>query len=585
MTKQPSGKLGMSVEQLDITQDMQTQPGWQTKPNTASNTPASWNIKAEQRTRPAYTARSNRLPSRTMNSSSRGTSKILVQNLQTRMLLLTLFISAGVLYVLGIALAGSGVYQAHRGELAQTKAVHASFQHYLAHGVKRLTPPPSNAEEVLQWYMQTQPPIENVNLLGFVDGKLVAQQGVAKKDVDTDQELLSEILTHTSDSRASHFSVKTQKTRYIIGVIPFKVDGKDQGILVSASDFNADLRPTINTLKLYIGISLLVAAILALINSRVSGSLLAPLRQMKTMMASISNQDDLSKRLPIHGDDDLAEVAKQANAMIARLQSAFEKERELFNDVGHELRTPLTIVRGHLELLNPNDPQETIHTRDLALGELNRMHRLTEDLVTVAKSDRADFIRPKRVEVADMIMDAFEHASQLGNYNWRIDEVPMSQTTADPQRLQQAILQLCQNATKFAPLESTIAIGAGVDRDPQLIDATGTVIPTQVQVAPRRTTNYQPELPSDTTHHLTIWVRDNGRGVEPKNQQRIFERFARVDHSLSGSGLGLSIVNAIAQAHRGRLQLRSQPGKGSVFSLVLPLSDSDYLEEIKGEIE
>ena len=80
--------------------------------------------------------------------------------------------------------------------------------------------------------------------------------------------------------------------------------------------------------------------------------------------------------------------------MLDRLENAFGSQRELLDDVGHELRTPLTIVRGHLELLDPDDPDDVVATQALALDELDRMHRLVDDLVTLATADRPDFVRP-----------------------------------------------------------------------------------------------------------------------------------------------------------------------------------------------
>ena len=299
-------------------------------------------------------------------------------------------------------------------------------------------------------------------------------------------------------------------------------------------------------------------------------------------MASITSEQDLTKRLPVEGDDDLADVTRQMNSMIARLQSSFDEQRDLLNDVGHELRTPITVVRGHLELLNPNDPQETARTRELALEELSRMHRLTEDLITVAKSDRPDFIRPERVDIGDLLMDVFENATQLGDFNWRIDNLTIVPTTADPQRLQQALLALAQNASKFATPGSVIALGAGIDYQQPLLDQQGNPVPADTITAP--SLQMQAQVPPvEGTHRLNLWVRDQGIGIDPKDQEQVFSRFMRVNHSYAGSGLGLSIVNAIAQAHGGTLQVRSALSVGSVFNISLPISNDDCKDELQGE--
>lgn len=552
--------------------------------HTSSPQIPSWDREQAQVSRPVYTARSSRLPARTVaDNRAEGTRKLRVQSLQRRMLVHTLTISIAALFILGIVLVVSGIYQVRSVEREQMEMLRSNFSDYLVEQSEAEYASALSAEELLSGFIKTQGPIDNGALVGMVDGRLISTQSFAASYISSDQQLLSALNSWQQEEEAIQLIFPTDRGRYAVGIIPFQIAGGASGILVGITDYNIDLAPTINTLKLYAGISLLVAAILALINSRVSASLLLPLRQIRTMMTSISSQQDLSKRLPVHGNDDLAEVARQTNNMIERLQRAFEKERELLNDVGHELRTPITIMRGHLELLNPEDPQETLKTRELALSELSRMHRLTEDLVTVAKSDRPDFLRIKRVDIGDLLMDSFEHASQLGDFAWRIDQLTMVQTSADPERLQQALLQLCQNATKFATEGSQISLGAAVDYDQALLDQNGEVVETTATLAPQSQFNAHPDLPSDTPHHLWLWVRDHGIGVEAKNQQRIFERFARVNHSLSGSGLGLSIVNAIVQAHHGQLQLRSHPQVGSVFALVLPLTDQDYLEQLKGD--
>ncbi|MFQ8870005.1 MAG: ATP-binding protein, partial [Varibaculum timonense] len=113
-------------------------------------------------------------------------------------------------------------------------------------------------------------------------------------------------------------------------------------------------------------------------------------------------------------------------------------------------------------------------------------------------------------------------------------------------------------------------------------DQEGKVVEVETVTAPDL--QMVPQVPPvDGSHRLNLWVRDQGIGIHPKDQQQIFARFMRVDHSYAGSGLGLSIVNAIAQAHGGILQLKSAPAVGSVFNLSLPISNDDCKDELQGE--
>lgn len=179
-------------------------------------------------------------------------------------------------------------------------------------------------------------------------------------------------------------------------------------------------------------------------------------------------------------------------------------------------------------------------------------------------------------------MDAFENATQLGDFNWRIDNLTIVPTTADPQRLQQALLALAQNASKFATPGSVIALGAGIDYQQPLLDQQGNPVPADTITAP--SLQMQAQVPPvEGTHRLNLWVRDQGIGIDPKDQEQVFSRFMRVNHSYAGSGLGLSIVNAIAQAHGGTLQVRSALSVGSVFNISLPISNDDCKDELQGE--
>lgn len=516
--------------------------------------------------RPAYTQRKKPLKTQTIAGEERSP---IFQNMQVRLVIHMLGICILTLFALGIGIVSSGMWQVHRAEISHSKAILDNLNRFAKS--HQVADPDYSTEELLWQYMSQQNPTPDSALLGFIGKDLRIHQGKIGIPAHTDEELLEKISKKYSSDRSSLFMIKTTRTLYTVATIPVSVSGSQAGFLAVVYDHNANNAPIFNLINLYLGISLLVLTLVALIGFRTSRAMLRPLKRMRLMMSSINNQKDLDKRLPESGSDDLAVVAREANNMIHRLQLAFEKERDLLNDIGHELRTPITVIRGHLELMDPIDPEDTVKTRKLALEELDRMHRLTEDLITVAKTNRPDFIQLSAVNLEEFIVDTFEHAQQLGPFQWNIDAICLACAKIDPQRLQQAILQLCQNATKFSESGNLIAIGAELNADPQLLDQHGEIVPTELVTAPKLESQKPYDFNPDDEEHLTVWVRDRGIGIEPKNQKRVFDRFARVEHSIPGSGLGLSIVNAITQAHHGKLSLRSKPGYGSVFIIRIPI--------------
>lgn len=271
----------------------------------------------------------------------------------------------------------------------------------------------------------------------------------------------------------------------------------------------------------------------------VAGRLLRPLRLLREAAERISHTD-LTTRIPVTGTDDISELTRTVNEMLDRLQAGFEEQQRFLDDAGHELRTPVTIVAGHLEVLDPADPAEVAEVRDLALDELDRMGRLVRDLTLLAKSRRPDFVQPGPVDLLPLTDDVLSKAVALGPRRWVLDAQADAVVTADAQRLTQALLQLADNAVRHTTEGDEIAVGSAV-QDGQ----------------------------------VRLWVRDTGQGVAPQDRERIFERFARASHVAGrtgdGSGLGLSIVTAIAQAHGGRVLLDSTPGHGATFTVTFPL--------------
>jgi two-component system, OmpR family, sensor kinase len=279
---------------------------------------------------------------------------------------------------------------------------------------------------------------------------------------------------------------------------------------------------------------LLIASALAWV---VAGRVLAPLRVLDDTARSIS-ATDLTRRIPVSGDDEIAELTRTFNAMVDRLERAFASQRAFVSDASHELRTPITIVRGHLELLG-DDPDERRETIALVMDELGRMSRFVDDLLLLARAERNDFLRVEEVELGALTDELLDKAIGLGPRTWAVEARGEARLQADRQRLTQAVMGLAQNAVQHTSAGDPVWIGTGVDGD-----------------------------------EAALWVRDSGPGIPRDDQERVFERFARASGSRrrsEGAGLGLAIVRAIAEAHGGRAELASRPGAGSTFTVVVPL--------------
>lgn len=529
--------------------------------------------------RPAYTSAPRQRNTTVIADPNAGASSRWIMTIRGRQTTYTVTISLLVLAIIGGIIAITGVMQARNTEQRAATQLVSKIRVFSDRAVTAsANPPVTTTEQLLYGYLQNDNPGSYGALLGRVDGQLRIHQGTRGISAYEDQELVNRIDQVASDTHAIRTTIKTSTTIYSVTIVPVQVLGSDPGQLIQVFDHRALISGTLNLLKMFFGVSLLVATIIGFITWYNSTIILKPLNQFRSMVRSIVSEDDLSKRLPESADNELHDLTVSFNNMIDRLETAFEEQRNLLNDAGHELRTPLTVVRGHMELMNIEDPAEVEHTRTLVLDELSRMQRMTEDLVTVATISRPDFLHPAMLDVADLTIDTFENARQLGDFNWQLRKVAGLEIYGDRQRLQQALLQLCQNATKFAPAGSTIDIGSAIDEQPRVLDESGKtykVAPVSPAVHSDLHTRLNNQSPA-SGHWLVLWVRDRGEGIEEKDQHRIFERFARVNHAKPGSGLGLSIVDAIVQAHNGKLELRSLANIGSVFSIVLPITVSEY---------
>lgn len=448
-----------------------------------------------------------------------------------------------VLTAIGMALAGTAFMLFERRQLvdhldrvlaADVRQLSASAQTALA-GPN----PPSTVRDLLELQLNQHLPTNGEVLLALVDATPVFYtQGPFP--IDAEPALLDQVTTLGPDAPTQIRQVDTDTAgpvRYV--AMQVRIEGRPEvGTLVVAVSLQPTLDQLADSARLYAALSLLALGLTGIGAWIVSGRLLRPLRLLRDAAETISDTD-LAARIPVTGNDDVTELTRTVNAMLDRLEDAFETQQQFLDDAGHELRTPITIVRGHLEVLDTDDPAEVQATRALVMDELDRMARLVNDLIVLAQSGRNDFVSPEAMDLHQLLRDVLDKAQALAVRNWVLDCTIHAVAVADGHRLTQAMLQLADNAVRHTDVGDTIAIGGALSRG-------------QTQ----------------------LWVRDTGTGVSEQDAKRIFERFGRAGGTRGdgGSGLGLSIVAGIAAAHGGRVTLDpTTDGTGARFTLILPL--------------
>lgn len=450
-----------------------------------------------------------------------------------------------LLVVVGLAVSGFLSYTVQLNFVDERVAQDVSqeiqeFRELAASELNPLTGQPwQGVEEVLAVAVDSSVPEENQTLAGVVDGELAyfsvgGEAGALRSEPDVVAELAA------SDA-PTYGSTTSSLGEIRFAAVPVQFPGETRTVhfvaIYLVDDEYAEVTGTVgNLVVVYVAVVLVAAAVGWLL----LGQLLSPLRELRAATVEVGDTE-LDRRIPVRGNDEISELARRFNGMLDRLQQAFASQRELLDDVGHELRTPVTIVRGHLEMVDPDDPEDVRSTRVLLLDELDRMSRLVDDLITLARSERPDFVVTAMVDVTLLTDEVAEKLTALAPRSWRVDALAEGSAMLDRDRLTQAVVQLASNAVRHTSGGDVVAVGS------------------------RR-------VGSPDGDRLQLWVRDTGPGIDPADQARIFQRFSRGSGAArdSGTGLGLAIVQAIAAGHGGSLQLRSVPGEGATFVLDLP---------------
>ena len=355
----------------------------------------------------------------------------------------------------------------------------------------------------------------------------------------------TELLDHWASLQAperAQTETETGPIRYL--AVPLTSGETIGGVFVAAIALEEQLAGVDRVIRvgaLVLGSILLISSAVAWV---AAGEVLRPLRLLSQTARSIS-ESDLTGRIPVESDDEIAVLAETFNEMLDRLEDAFATQRRFADDAGHELRTPITVIRGQLELLG-NDPVEREETIRMVTGELDRMSRIVEDLLILAKAEQPDFIRVHPIDLAEFVDEMAVKASALSPRPVLVAARDHAVVHGDRERLTQAVMNLARNAVEHTPETAEVALGARANET-----------------------------------WTRIWVSDNGPGIPESDRKRLFERFARGQvgqRRTGGAGLGLSIVKSIAEGHGGTVEVESGSG-GTTFTVIIPTDGPDHLEE------
>jgi signal transduction histidine kinase len=278
-----------------------------------------------------------------------------------------------------------------------------------------------------------------------------------------------------------------------------------------------------------------------------SNRALSPLEQVSETALQITHAEDLAKRIPYSGpDDEVGRLISAFNETLERLEKLFKTQRQFISDVSHELRTPLTVIKGNLDLLRQMKCIED-EEFDAINDEVNRLTRMVQDLLLIAQAESGRLpLEKEEVSLDTLLLEVMQQAKILADnrVNLKLKDIDQVIVFGDNDRLRQVLLNILSNAVKFTPDGGEINISL-----------------------------------RKTVKKSVLSITDSGPGIPEEDIPHIFKRFyraekARTRSSDSGFGLGLSIAYWIVRNHEGDILVRTKEGKGTTFTILLPLLDS-----------
>ena len=351
-------------------------------------------------------------------------------------------------------------------------------------------------------------------------------------------------------------------------IVTLPVAEKNQMRIVQVASSLEDVEDALNTLLLILIITVPSALIMASLGGQfLAHKALKPVDQI-TQTARMITSQNLNQRIsPPKVKDEISRLVETFNEMITRLDQSFRQIKQFSSDASHELKTPLTILRGEMEVTLRKERPSSEYQKILRsnLEEIDRMTQIVNDLLLLSRADSGEIqLDRKEMNLAEIMREVIPQAHILAqSMNLQIQtSLPEEKIIilGDHLRIRELFLNLIENAIKYTEEGGAIKIHLSKGS------------------APPSDKDGENKVEGEKNGFAEITVTDTGIGIAKEDQDRIFDRFFRVDKARSrqqgGSGLGLSICKWIVEAHQGTISVASEIGKGSSFTVRLPLHQS-----------
>jgi heavy metal sensor kinase len=364
-------------------------------------------------------------------------------------------------------------------------------------------------------------------------------------------ELQDRVLTNARNGKDTREQIQgSGETSYRIISTPFYKDGKFSGIIQLGTHLRfakKNLAHFRNNILIALPIMLILGTLGGWMLARRS---LAPIGYIASKTRSITSRN-LSERLMTRGtDDEMDDLIRTINEMIARLESSFKGMAEFTADVSHELKTPICAMRGEAEVLLLKERKAEEYQEGLIhfIEQFDHLNQMINDLISLSKFDTTQAelkMAPLRLDLlVNDLCNLFQVLAEQKNIALEAGTMEEVTVIGDKVRLQQLFTNLIDNAIKYTS-HGSIRVTVEENKD-----------------------------------SAAVKISDTGIGIPKEEQERIFKRFYRIDKSRSketgGVGLGLSIAEWIAHAHRGRIEVDSEPNRGSTFVVYLPVERTEH---------
>ena len=396
---------------------------------------------------------------------------------------------------------------------------------------------------------------------GMVPGvflKITDAEGDVVYDTDVFSPSLQQLQEHVREQPPLWANPNFQ----VVEIGNFVIYYKEVPVAINGEHYSLHFFRTITTETRLLGFIqqiLLVEMVLGLVLALflgyfVSQRLLQPIRSMTDTVKSIE-VSDLGTRLEVSDTkDELSELAVTFNRMLERIQQGFDQQQRFVSDASHELRTPVTVIRGYADMLSRwgRHDEETLQEGLEAIGsEAENMQELIEKLLFLARADqKRQILHKELLDMQALVGDVFRKMQMaVDSHHLQLLANEPAMVLADKVTMRQMLRIFLENAVKYTPAGGVIRLSSS--RCPENAGC------------------------------LELMIEDTGIGIAEEEQEKIFQRFYRVDSSRTkeagqpgGTGLGLSIVKWIADQHGIKIRVESQPGTGTRFTLLIPLAAS-----------